>query len=100
MPRRKADGNPIFDDTIVTEPIIGPYGEPLLGGDGAQFNISTECQQSDAGCRVGASLLTPEVFLPISLISAGLFLPAYENIYALDEVVAAFDADPDATPHG
>ena len=90
----KADGNPIFGDTIVTEPIVGPYGEPLLGGDGAQFNIPNNASNPTQAAELALHMLTPEVFLPISLISAGLFLPAYEGIYAMDEVVAAFDADP------
>jgi multiple sugar transport system substrate-binding protein len=90
----KADGNPIFEDTIVTEPIIGPYGEALLGGTGAQFNIARGASNPTQAAELALHMLTPEVFLPISLISAGLFLPAYEGIYAMDEVVAAFEADP------
>ena len=90
----KADGNPIFEDTLVTEPIVGPYGEALLGGDGAQFNIARGAANPTQAKELALHLLTPEVFLPISLISAGLFLPAYTSIYEMDDVVAAFDADP------
>ena len=38
-------------------------------------------------------MLTPEVFVPISVISAGLFLPSYDAYYTMDEVKAAFEAD-------
>lgn len=89
----KADGNPIFDDTLVTAPIVGPYGEPLLGGDGAQFNVPRGAANPSQAAELALHLLTPEIFLPISLISAGLFLPAYNKIYEMDEVVAAFEAD-------
>ncbi|MCB0132835.1 MAG: extracellular solute-binding protein [Caldilineaceae bacterium] len=90
----KADGNPIFEDTLVTEPIVGPYGEALTGGDGAQFNIPRGAGNPTQAAELALHMLTPSVFLPISLISAGLFLPAYDDIYQMDEVVAAFEADP------
>ncbi len=77
----KADGNPIFEDTMITDPIIGPYGEPLTGGDGAQFNIPKGAANPTQAAELALHMLTPDVFLPISLISAGLFLPAYVNMY-------------------
>ena len=89
-----ADGNPIFDDTIITEAIVGPYGEALTGGAGAQFNISKGAANPTQAAELALYMLTPEVFLPISLISAGLFLPAYQDIYSMDQVVTAFEADP------
>ncbi len=51
----KADGNPIFGDTIVTEAIIGPYGEAAAGWRRWLSSTFTERQQPDASCRVGAS---------------------------------------------
>jgi multiple sugar transport system substrate-binding protein len=39
-------------------------------------------------------MLQPDIFLPIALISAGLFLPAYTNVDALPEVQEAYEADP------
>jgi ABC-type glycerol-3-phosphate transport system substrate-binding protein len=39
-------------------------------------------------------MLNPDVFLPISLTSAGLFLPAYDNYYSMETVIEAFEADP------
>jgi multiple sugar transport system substrate-binding protein len=90
----KADGNPIFEDTLVTTPIIGPYGEPLMGGNGAQFNIARGAGNLTQAAELALHMLTPDVFLPISLISAGLFLPAYTDMYENEAVVAAFEADP------
>ncbi len=45
-------------------------------------------------------MILPEIFLPISLISAGLFLPAYADYYEMEEVVAAFEADPNLATMG
>jgi hypothetical protein len=45
-------------------------------------------------------LLQPDIFLPISLISAGLFLPAYEAYYSMEEVVSAYEADPNLASMG
>ncbi len=90
----KADGNPIFEDTLVTEPVIGPYGEVLAGEAGAQFNIARGAGNPTQAAELALHMLTPEVFMPISLISAGLFLPAYEDMYENELVVAAFEADP------
>ena len=38
--------------------------------------------------------------MPMSLISAGLFLPAYTDYYDLPEVVAAFEEDPNLATMG
>ncbi len=90
----KADGNPIFEDTMITDPIIGPYGEVLAGSDGAQFNIARGAGNPTQAAELALHMLTPDVFMPISLISAGLFLPAYVDLYDDPSVVASFEADP------
>jgi multiple sugar transport system substrate-binding protein len=92
--KAKADGNPIFEDTHVFETVVGPLGQKLEAGGGGQFNVPTGAAQIDAAKQLALHMLTPEIFLPISLISAGLFLPAYAGVDALPEVQAAYEADP------
>jgi multiple sugar transport system substrate-binding protein len=92
--KAKADGNPLFEDTLILETAIGPLGEKQEGGGGGQFNIPAGATHQDLSKQLALHLITPEVFLPISLISAGLFLPAYPQINEMDEVVAAYEADP------
>jgi multiple sugar transport system substrate-binding protein len=92
--KAKADGNPIFEQTIHMPTATGPYGQKLEGGGGGQFNIPAGARQVDAAKQLALHLLTPDVFLPISLVSAGLFLPAYPEIDNLPEVQAAYEEDP------
>lgn len=93
--KAKADGNPVFEDTVVLDIAIGPTGEKLIGGGGSgQLHIPKGAKNPEGAKELSLYLLSPEVFLPISLISAGLFLPAYLGYYEMDEVVAAFEADP------
>jgi multiple sugar transport system substrate-binding protein len=89
----KADGNPVFEDTVVLETAIGPLGEKLEAGGGGQFIIPRGAAHQDLAKELSKHLLLPEIFLPISLISAGLFLPAYAGYYEMAEVVEAFEAD-------
>lgn len=90
----KADGNPVFEDTVVLNVPIGPYGEQFIGGGGnGQMQIPRGAKNPTDAKALAMNLLDPDVFLPISLVSAGLFLPAYANYYEMDAVVAAFEAD-------
>lgn len=91
--KAKADGNPIFEDTLRIETPVGPLNMKQEAGGGGQFNIPRGATHQDISKELAKHLLTPDVFLPISLISAGLFLPAYEAYYTMDEVVAAYEAD-------
>ncbi len=88
------DGNPVFEDTVVLPTTSGPAGLVLEGGDGAQFNIPRGADNSAQAKELALYMLTPEVFVPISLISAGLFLPAYADVYENEQVVEAFEANP------
>lgn len=98
--KAKADGNPIFEDIVRFETAIGPLGEKLEAGGGGQFNIPRGATNQDLSKQLAAHLITPEVFLPISLISAGLFLPAYASYYDMEEVVSAYEADPNLASMG
>jgi multiple sugar transport system substrate-binding protein len=90
----KADGNPIFEDTVVLNIPIGPYGEQFIGGGGnGQMQIPRGAKNVEGAKALAMYLLEPDVFVPISLVSAGLFLPAYARYYEMPEVIAAFEAD-------
>ncbi|MBX2997648.1 MAG: extracellular solute-binding protein, partial [Caldilineaceae bacterium] len=90
----KANENPVFDDTVVLNVPIGPYGEQFIGGGGnGQMQIPRGAQNVEGAKALALYLLEPDVFVPISLVSAGLFLPAYARYYEMAEVMAAFDAD-------
>lgn len=98
--KAKADGNPIFEDIVRMERAIGPTGEKLESGSGGQFFVPRGATNQDLAKGLAKHLLTPDVFLPISLISAGLFLPAYDAYYTMDEVVEAYEADPNLATMG
>jgi multiple sugar transport system substrate-binding protein len=98
--KAKADANPVFEKTVVLETVMGPLGRKLEGGGGGQFNIPKGAQNPELAKELALHLIQPKVFLPISLISAGLFLPAYANYYTMSEVVQAFEADPNLARMG
>ncbi len=98
--KAKADGNPIFDDTVVMGTAVGPMGVKLEAGGGGQFNLPRGSSHQDLSMQLALHMIKPEIFLPISLISAGLFLPAYVGYYEMPEVIAAFDADPNLATMG
>jgi multiple sugar transport system substrate-binding protein len=92
--KAKADGNPVFEDTVVLHVAIGPLGEQLIGGGGdGQFHVPRGAANPEQAKELSLHMLEPEIFLPISLISAGLFLPAYARYYEMPEVIEAFEAD-------
>jgi multiple sugar transport system substrate-binding protein len=98
--KAKADGNPVFEDTYVPWPPVGPTGEELIGGGGGQHNILKGAKEQELAKELALHMLKPEVFVPISLISAGLFLPAYHKYYEMDEVKKEFEAAPNLQTMG
>ncbi|MEZ4734988.1 MAG: extracellular solute-binding protein [Caldilineaceae bacterium] len=92
--KAKADGNPIFEDTVVLNTPVGPRGEKLIGGGGdGQMYVPTGAKATDLAKQLALHLLNPDIFLPISLVSAGLFLPCYEAYLSMQPVLDAFEAD-------
>ena len=92
--KAKADGNPIFEDTVVLNVATGPRGEQLIGGGGdGQMYVPTGAKATEQAKALALHMLNPEVFLPISSASAGLFLPCYEAYLTMEPVVQAFAAD-------
>lgn len=92
--KAKADGNPVFEDTVVLNVPIGPRGEQLIGGGGdGQMYVPVGAKATEQAKALALHLLNPDVFLPISLASAGLFLPCYEAYFTMQPVIDAFAAD-------
>jgi multiple sugar transport system substrate-binding protein len=94
------NGLSIFEDTVVLENAVGPTNTKLQSGDGGQFNIPRGATHQDISKQLAKHMITPEIFLPISLVSAGLFLPAYASYYEMEEVVTAFADDPNLATMG
>lgn len=92
--KAKADGNPVFEDTVVLNVPVGPRGEQLIGGGGdGQMYVPTGAKATDLAKQLALHMLNPDIFLPISLASAGLFLPCYEAYFTMQPVIDAFAAD-------
>lgn len=98
--KAKADGNPIFEDTVVMGTAVGPTNTLLEAGSGGQFLIPLGAAEQNLSKELAKHMITPDIFLPISLVSAGLFLPAYAGYYEMDEVLQAFEADPNLATLG
>ncbi len=90
----KADGNPVFEDTVVLADAIGPMGERLSGSSGGQFVVPKGAKNPELAKELALHMIQPEVFLPMSTISAGLFLPSYAGYYDMDVVKQGFEEDP------
>lgn len=92
--KAKADGNPVFEDTLVLNIPVGPFGQQLIGGGGdGQMYVPTGAKAADLAKQLALHMLNPDIFLPISLVSAGLFLPCYEAYLTMEPVLKAFEAD-------
>ena len=98
--KAKADENPIYDDTVIMGTAVGPTGDMLEAGDGGQFLIPLGAANQASAKDLAAYMISPEVFMPMSMVSAGLFLPAYTDYYELPEVVAAFEENPNLATMG
>jgi multiple sugar transport system substrate-binding protein len=98
--KAKADGNPAYEGTIYLPGPLGPTGVALRGQSGGQHNIYMGCKNPEMGKALALYMLKPEVFLPISQVSAGLFLPSYAGYYEMPEVLEAFKADPNLAAMG
>ena len=98
--KAKADKNPAFEGTIYLGSPVGPTGTVLRGAAGGQFNIYMGAKNVAMAKELALYMLQPDIFLPISLISAGLFLPSYAGYYEMPQVKEAFKADPNLEAMG
>jgi multiple sugar transport system substrate-binding protein len=96
----KAEGNPVYENTIVLEDAMGPLGERLSGSSGGQFIVAKGAANPELAKELALYLINPDVFLPMSTISAGLFLPSYAGYYEMEAVMAEFEADPNLARMG
>lgn len=96
----KRDGNPVFENTVALEAAMGPTNTHLNGASGGQIVIPRGAKFADLSRDLALHMITPEVFLPMSSISAGLFLPSYQSFYDMEEVKSAFAADPNLARMG
>jgi multiple sugar transport system substrate-binding protein len=92
--KAKADGNPVFGNTLVLKEATGPAGLELSGSAGGQFIVPRGAKQPGLAGELALYMIDPERFLPMSTISAGLFLPSYQKYYEMEEVLKEFEADP------
>jgi multiple sugar transport system substrate-binding protein len=98
--KAKADKNPAYEGTVYLGNPVGPTGQVLRGASGGQHNIYMGCRNPGMGKELALYMLQPEVFLPISLISCGLFLPSYAGYYEMPQVKEAFKKDPNLETMG
>jgi multiple sugar transport system substrate-binding protein len=84
----------VYEDTVVLETAVGPTNTKMEAGGGGQFIIPRGATFQAEAKELAKHMNQPDIFLPISLISAGLFLPAYAGYYEMEEVVNAFEENP------
>jgi multiple sugar transport system substrate-binding protein len=96
----KQDNPEIYEATVVLPEATGPLGERLSGSSGGQFIIARGAPNVEPAKELALYMLQPSVFLPMSTISAGLFLPSYAGYYEMPEVQAEFEADPNLARMG
>ena len=90
----------IFEDSILLPTVVGPTGEALEGGSGGTFVVPRGAPNAEAAKQVTLHMLLPEIFLPLSVFSSGLFLPAYAGYYEMEAEISAFEADPNVARMG
>jgi multiple sugar transport system substrate-binding protein len=98
--KAKADGSPYYESTVYLKNPIGPSGLQRKGFGGGQFMIPKGAKEMEAAKELALYMLEPEVFLPISVVSAGLFLPSYQKYFEMETVLKEFEADPNLARMG
>jgi multiple sugar transport system substrate-binding protein len=90
----KQDNPTIYENTMVLQEAMGPAGQRLSGSSGGQFIVARGAANPDMAKELALYMLQPEIFLPMSTISAGLLLPSYIGYYEMEEVQQQLDSDP------
>jgi multiple sugar transport system substrate-binding protein len=83
----KRDENPVFPNTLVMRPPVGPGGLRTEAGANSWLTIFKGSANIDAAKELALHLLNPEIFTPMAELGGGLFLPAYENLWT-EELLA------------
>jgi multiple sugar transport system substrate-binding protein len=85
----KRDENPVYPVTMLLPEAFGPAEiDRSAGSTSGWMNIFKGAQNIELAKELALHMLSPEVFIPMSSLGAGLFMPAYENLWT-DELIAA-----------
>lgn len=82
------DENPVFPNTLVLRPPVGPSGLRTEAGGNSWLTIFKGSPNIDAAKELALHLLDPVNFTPMASVGGGLFLPAYEDLWT-EELLAA-----------
>lgn len=86
----KRDDNPVFPDTLVLRPPVGPSGLRTESGGNSWLIIPKGAVNGDVARELALHLIDPATFTPMAAVGGGLFLPAYDDLWT-DELI---EADP------
>ncbi len=86
----KRDESPYYPDTVLLRAPYGPSGIRQDGGANSWLTIFKGAPNIDAAKELALHLLDPDNFVPMASLGAGLFMPAYEDLWT-DELI---EADP------
>jgi multiple sugar transport system substrate-binding protein len=85
----KRDELPVYPVTLILKPPFGPANIDMNSGSmGGWLNIMTGAPNVELAKELSLHLLSPEVFIPMSSLGAGLFMPCYENLWTEDLIAA------------
>jgi multiple sugar transport system substrate-binding protein len=84
----KRDENPVFPNTLVLRPPVGPGGLRTESGGNSWLTIFKGSPNIDAAKELALYLLDPANFTPLASVGGGLFLPAYEDLWTEDLLAA------------
>jgi len=86
----KAEDSPYFANTRILRVPEGPSGMRMDAGGRGWLTIHRNAPNVDAAKELALSLLDPDNFVPMSALSAGFLMPAYEDLWT-EELL---EADP------
>ncbi len=82
--KAKADGNPVFENTVVLHNPLTQDGRLLEAGQNGWLTIFKGAQNADIAKELIVELLAPANYLPMAQNGGGLFLPAYQDLFTDD----------------
>lgn len=88
--KAKLDGNPVFENTVLLHSPRWLDGRLPEGGQSGWFTIFKGAANKELARELILHMLAPEQFTPMAEVGAGLFLPAYQDLWT-DELI---EADP------
>lgn len=82
--KAKADGNPVFENTLVMHAPEALDGTIMEAGGSGWLTIFKGAPNIDLAKELIVNLLDPATYTPMVQQGGGLFLPAYENLWTED----------------